>query len=243
VDSRDDGSSLCAIAGTAGQVFYCLDSDGHARLCARLWLTPPFIERTCDSSVFATSSADMRSSMAIGYSAQPRSGGLLGQRANVKKARSRTQHVYYPALVFLLVLFSWLLSGRTSSPSTPEPAIHARAFKADPSEDGVNTTLAKRAGDPDTPTFAQRVDTGRRLWCMMESTTTAQSTWTLADLQRWGWDELDITTAMGTFQGPVAPGYATAGLNAANDAGWGYLQIENFLDSNGNEQEVDLLFS
>ncbi|KAL2020402.1 hypothetical protein VTK56DRAFT_8445 [Thermocarpiscus australiensis] len=99
--------------------------------------------------------------------------------------------------------------------------------------------LLARSGDPSSPTWVQRVATGRMLWCLMNNPNAAQSTWVWDDLERWGWEELSLTASnIEEWQEPLSAAYAAYGITASNDVGYGYMNSEDFLDANGNEQEA-----
>jgi hypothetical protein len=183
--------------------------------------------------------------MASSMAHPARDGGLLGNRAGKSKTRSR--QLLYPGFVLLLVVFSWLLAGKSSTTSPATPALQARDFKPAAPQPADNATvpivgelkLLKRAGDPDTPSFADRIDTGRRLWCMMENPTVPQASWAAADLARWGWEELPIDAFQRTkFEDPVSAAYTGVGLSISNDQGYGYLHINEFIGTDGEEHEV-----
>ncbi len=102
--------------------------------------------------------------------------------------------------------------------------------------------LLARAADANTPPWTSRVTTGRMLWCLMNNPQADQSPFGPNDLERRGWEEMGLTSfnLLG-WQGYVQEAYEAYGIAASNDVGVGYLQLDGFLDANGNPQGVSLL--
>ncbi|KAI1170192.1 hypothetical protein F4777DRAFT_584156 [Nemania sp. FL0916] len=160
-------------------------------------------------------------------------------------------------ILVLSILLAYITSFVQSIPlaATQEPDLNVTFLQQ--YADGYNGsgTLAKRlviggmdlGGDPSTPSWASRQNTGRRLqmlihvymlWCLMKNRDAIQSIFTFPDLARYGWeaDEFD-GESLQVYRDNIAPLYSDSefAFNDKNDQGWGNLQL---LDWKNNGQSV-----
>ncbi|KAM0806703.1 hypothetical protein AB5N19_07040 [Seiridium cardinale] len=106
-------------------------------------------------------------------------------------------------------------------------------------------------GNINNPTWAQRQQTGRRmfcfiiqpllflLWCLMKGVNAAQSQFVFDDLASYGWEILDMgdEAAKDEYRDHINDLYTGFGFNRANDDGWGAVHMSEWPEDAVDQHE------
>ncbi|KAI0506841.1 hypothetical protein F5B22DRAFT_622256 [Xylaria bambusicola] len=109
------------------------------------------------------------------------------------------------------------------------------------------TRLVKRGGgdlggDPYIPSWPARQNTGRMLWCLMNSKLARQSEFTADDLDEYGWEaESVLNSVVEEFRDHIRPLYDQLGFNVDGEQAWGDMHINDWgVDDNGRPNQGTL---